>query len=105
MSVVCSYDRDMDDQSKVPTGQLNGSGKEKIVRLAKPSAERRADAARQLCLAGEPVKIAREQFSPKSPLEDSGASRESRAELSPHEAASLHPHALFRVLQSESNRS
>ena len=32
-------------------------------------------------------------------------SRESRAELSPHEVASLHPHALFRVRQSESNRN
>jgi pimeloyl-ACP methyl ester carboxylesterase len=30
---------------------------------------------------------------------------ESRAELSPHGAASLHPHALFRVRQSESNRN
>jgi len=32
-------------------------------------------------------------------------SRESRAELSPYEAASPHPHALFLVRQSESNRS
>jgi predicted SnoaL-like aldol condensation-catalyzing enzyme len=30
---------------------------------------------------------------------------ESRAELSPHEAASPHPHALFQIRQSESNRS
>jgi hypothetical protein len=30
---------------------------------------------------------------------------ESRVELSPHEAASAHPHALFQVRQSESNRS
>src|ERR1700693_4681822 len=47
----------------------------------------------------------RKEFGPKSGIEDSGVSRESQAELSPHEAASLHPHALFRVRQSESNRN
>ena len=105
MIVVCSYDRDMDDQSKVPTGQLNGSGAKKIGRLAKPSAERRADAARQLGATRKPVKLQEKGIRPKSGIEESGVSRESQAELSPHEAASLHPHALFRVRQSESNRS
>ena len=32
-------------------------------------------------------------------------SYESQAELSPHEASSPHPRALFRIRQSESNRS
>src|ERR1700751_2216227 len=45
----------------------------------------------------------RMEFGPKSQIEDSGVSRESQVELSPHEAASLHLHALFRERQSESN--
>src|ERR1700733_15016869 len=39
----------------------------------------------------------------KGKVEDSGASPESRAELSPQEGGSLHTHAQFRVPQSQSN--
>jgi hypothetical protein len=41
----------------------------------------------------------------KSQIEDSGVSRETRVELSPHEAASSRPHALSPVRESESNRN
>src|SRR5258707_11336609 len=53
----------MDDQSCVPSSSPNWIGANKNFRLAKPSAERRADTARQFCSTREGSQIARERNS------------------------------------------
>jgi len=53
----------MDDQSCVPSSSPNWIGANKTFRLAKPSAERRADPARQFCSTREGSQFARERNS------------------------------------------
>jgi hypothetical protein len=80
--------------------------REKNSRLAKPCCVRLVDAARQFCsTVRSQSNCKRKELGPRVEIEDTGVSRGSRAELSPHEAASAHPHALFRVRQSESSRN
>ena len=73
MIVVCSYDRDRDDQSRVPTSSLNGSGANKIVRLAKPSYRKtRRHRQGNSAQLGRQSNSKRKEFDPKGPIEDIG---------------------------------